>query len=132
MTPMEQVAQFTRAMGQVVAEHEIDPQTALLRQSLVMEEAKEVSSELLRFKVDPVSLTKELADLLYVVYGTAVAFDLPLEAAFDRVHKSNMSKLNADGRPDYRRDGKVKKGPNYQPPDLHDLFEGRKTKPSSS
>ena len=69
------------------------------------------------------ALTKELSDLLYVVYGTALAFGLPLDPAFNRVHESNMSKL-VDGKPLYREDGKVLKGPNYQPPVLDDLFNG--------
>ena len=43
--------------------------------------------------------------------------------AFDRVHQSNMSKLGADGKPIYREDGKVLKGPNYKAPDLSDLLE---------
>jgi predicted HAD superfamily Cof-like phosphohydrolase len=54
----------------------------------------------------------------------AVAFGLPLQVAFTRVHKSNMSKLGADGKPIYRDDGKVLKGPNYAPVDLEDLVEG--------
>ena len=47
--------------------------------------------------------------------------DWDLEQALRRVHKSNMSKLDDDGKPIYREDGKVLKGPNYQPPDLSDL-----------
>ena len=45
-----------------------------------------------------------------------------LDEALDRVHKSNMSKLDEDGKPIYREDGKVLKGPNYKPPNLEDLF----------
>jgi predicted HAD superfamily Cof-like phosphohydrolase len=45
-----------------------------------------------------------------------------LEEAFDRVHASNMSKLGHDGKPVRRQDGKVLKGPNYQPPVLDDLI----------
>ena len=44
-----------------------------------------------------------------------------IEQALRRVHRSNMSKLGEDGKPIYREDGKVLKGPNYQPPDLSDL-----------
>jgi predicted HAD superfamily Cof-like phosphohydrolase len=44
-----------------------------------------------------------------------------IEQALRRVHASNMSKLGEDGKPIYREDGKVLKGPNYQPPDLSDL-----------
>lgn len=89
-----------------------------LRRELVMEEANEV-----RTAESPEELTKELADLLYVVYGFAVTFGLPIDEVFERVHRSNMSKLGDDGKPIYREDGKVLKGPNYQPPDLTDLFE---------
>jgi len=98
------------------------PELALLRQSLILEEAKEASAELLRPQVDKAALTKELADILYVVYGTAITFGLPLDTVFNRVHASNMSKL-VDGKPLYRDDGKVLKGPNYQPPKLDDLFD---------
>ena len=44
------------------------------------------------------------------------------EEALNRVHESNMSKLDEDGKPILRDDGKVLKGPNYKPPDLSDLF----------
>ena len=66
-------------------------------------------------------LLKELADLQYVVSGMSVAFGLPLQQAFVRVHESNMSKLGEDGKPIYREDGKILKGPKYAPPDLEDL-----------
>tara|TARA_Y100001963_G_C6604216_1_gene363977 strand:+ start:387 stop:767 length:381 start_codon:yes stop_codon:yes gene_type:complete len=65
---------------------------------------------------------KELADLVYVCYQYAENQQWFLDEALDRVHKSNMSKLGEDGKPIYRKDGKVLKGPNYQPPDLSDLF----------
>jgi len=47
--------------------------------------------------------------------------DWDIEQALRRVHQSNMSKLGEDGKPIKREDGKVLKGPNYQPPDLSDL-----------
>jgi|TARA_E500000331_G_scaffold158165_1_gene153404 predicted HAD superfamily Cof-like phosphohydrolase len=64
---------------------------------------------------------KELADLVYVCAQYAENMDWDLEQAIRRVHTSNMSKLGADGKPIYREDGKVLKGPNYQPPNLTDL-----------
>ena len=64
---------------------------------------------------------KELADLVYVCYQYAENQGWFLDEALDRVHKSNMSKLGEDGKPIYREDGKVLKGPNYKPPDLSDL-----------
>ena len=63
-----------------------------------------------------------ITDLLYVVVGTAVTFGIPMTAAFERVHMSNLSKLGADGKPVYREDGKVMKGPNFMPPALAGLI----------
>ena len=65
---------------------------------------------------------KEIADLVYVCYQYAENMGWFLDEALDRVHESNMSKLDEDGKPIYREDGKVLKGPNYKPPDLSDLF----------
>ena len=64
---------------------------------------------------------KELADLVYVCFQMAASQDWDLDEAMRRVHKSNMSKLGEDGKPIYRADGKVLKGPNYAPPHLEDL-----------
>ena len=67
---------------------------------------------------------KELADLVYVCFQYAENMEWDLEEALDRVHKSNMSKLGLDGKPIRRSDGKVLKGPNYEPPELNDLING--------
>ncbi len=64
---------------------------------------------------------KELADLVYVCFQYAENMEWDLEEAMHRVHKSNMSKLGLDGTPIRRKDGKILKGPNYQPPSLTDL-----------
>ena len=66
---------------------------------------------------------KELADLVYVCFQMAASQDWDLDEAMRRVHKSNMSKLGEDGKPIYRADGKVLKGPNYAPPNLTDLTD---------
>jgi len=65
---------------------------------------------------------KELCDLVYVCYQFAANEGWDLDEAMDRVHKSNMSKLDENGQPIYREDGKVLKGPNYKPPNLTDLL----------
>ena len=65
---------------------------------------------------------KELCDLVFVCYQFAATYDLDLDEALRRVFESNMSKLDESGKPIYREDGKVLKGPNYQPPDLSQLF----------
>ena len=64
---------------------------------------------------------KELADLVYVCYQYAENMHWFLDEALNRIHESNMSKLGEDGKPIYREDGKVLKGPNYKPPNLSDL-----------
>lgn len=64
---------------------------------------------------------KELADLVFVCYQFAAARGWNLDEAMNRVFESNMSKL-VDGKPLRREDGKVLKGPNYQPPVLDDLI----------
>lgn len=109
--------------------------TKVLRIKLITEEYKEVLNELgysLSHDPDPSNypkgleldkLAKELADLLYVVYGTAAAFGLPIDEVYREVHESNMSKLGEDGKPVYREDGKVLKGPNYRPADVKKLIK---------
>ena len=67
-------------------------------------------------------LLKELSDLVFVCYQFAAAFNLDLDEALRRVYESNMSKLDEQGNVIYRADGKVLKGPNYQPPELNGLF----------
>jgi len=70
---------------------------------------------------DKAHCLKELADLVYVCYQYAENMSWDLDEALNRVHQSNMTKLDEDGDPIYREDGKVLKGPNYKPPNLNDL-----------
>ena len=65
---------------------------------------------------------KELVDLVYVCFQYAENMEWDLEEAYHRIHNSNMSKLGLDGKPIRRTDGKVLKGPKYQPPILNDLI----------
>lgn len=67
---------------------------------------------------DRVAATHELADVVYVAYEIAATYSLPLDAAFAEVHRANMSKLDDEGNPVFRADGKVLKGPNYRPPNV--------------
>ena len=68
-----------------------------------------------------VSLAKEIADNIYVLLGLANACGINIDEVFRRVHISNMSKLDDDGKPIKNEAGKVMKGPNYKPPVLDDL-----------
>lgn len=95
------------------------------QKTLIVEEFKEfldAENQLLKdFKVNAADCLKELADLVYVCFQYAENLGWDLDEALDRVHESNMTKLGADGQPIRREDGKVLKGPNYQPPNLTDL-----------
>ncbi len=114
-TNFDRVKEFNAAMG---VEKSYRYVNRTLRWKLIQEELKELEMELFPFnQCDKKKLAKEIADLLYVVYGCADALDLPIDQVFAEVHKSNMTKL-VDGKPVRREDGKVMKGPNYQPPDL--------------
>lgn len=66
------------------------------------------------------NLIKELSDLQYVVSGFASTFGINLDVAFNRIHQSNLSKLDENGKPVLRDDGKVMKGPNYREPNFED------------
>jgi predicted HAD superfamily Cof-like phosphohydrolase len=96
-----------------------------MQRTLIVEEFKEfleAENQLLTgFVVNATDTLKELADLVYVCYQYAENLDWDLDEALNRVHRSNMSKLGEDGEPVYREDGKVLKGPNYEPPNLSDL-----------
>lgn len=67
---------------------------------------------------DTVEVADALADLVYVIYGMALETGIPLTQVLDEVQRSNLSKLNADGSVLRRADGKVLKGPNFEPPDI--------------
>ncbi len=62
---------------------------------------------------DRVQIAKELADLVYVVVGTAITMGIPFNEVFGALQISNMSKFDSDGKATFRDDGKVLKGPNY-------------------
>lgn len=121
---------------------QIDNNNTILRGTLIKEEMFELFYEmniyldmnldvkkdpnLLKKDVDLTKVAKELADLLYVVYGTAAAYGIPIDNVFREVHRSNMSKLGEDGKPIYREDGKVLKGPNYSPANIEKVFNDGK------
>ena len=91
---------------------------------LIEEESKEFVEAAGECFADPENpdrreeLAKELSDLVFVCYQFAAAFNIDLDKAMRLVFESNMSKLDEQGEPIFRPDGKVLKGPNYQPPDL--------------
>lgn len=132
MTPFEMVREFHAAYGVDApdAPTELRYKRQMLRFALIEEELREYREAIGR----PDNLehaAKELADLLYVVLGTAVEHGLTrFDDIFDEVHRSNMSKLGGDGKPLYREDGKVLKGPNYRPADIGPYLQPNRPVPA--
>lgn len=75
---------------------------------------------------DTVETADALADLIYVIYGMALETGIDLASVLAEVQRSNMSKLGADGKPVYREDGKVLKGPGYFPPNVEAVLRSRR------
>lgn len=97
-------------------EKKIDKDARIIRAHLMCEELSEVLAAL--YKGDKLLLLDGLTDLLYVVYGTAITFGLPLDKAFDEIHKSNMTKAVIKNDPRVRI-----KGDNYVEPNLQRILD---------
>jgi len=113
------VGEFHKAFGlpmRKIPGNDIDHALAQLRVDLLEEEVSEfvAASE----KEDLVGIADALADIVYVVYGTALTYGIDLDSVLREVHRSNMSKLGDDGKPLIRGDGKVLKSERYFPPDI--------------
>lgn len=74
---------------------------------------------------DLVEVADALGDMLYILCGTILEHGMQhkIEEVFEEIQRSNMSKLGADGKPIYREDGKVLKGPNYFKPDIQTIMD---------
>ena len=132
MTLLEQARAFREAFGQETLDNIsrygfVKKKLWDLQLRLIDEEAKELLDAADEVFADPENpgkreeFLKELSDLVFVCYQLAAAFNVDLDGAMERVYQSNMSKLDDNGEPIFRSDGKVLKGPNYIPPDLADL-----------
>ena len=120
----ELAGDFMTAFGQEVLTEPTLPSAHLakLRLELIREEFEELT--VATNAMDIVEIADALTDILYVVYGAGHAFGIDLDECYQEVHRSNMSKLGADGKPIYREDGKILKGPNYFHPNLKDILDG--------
>ena len=74
---------------------------------------------------DLVEVADALGDMLYILCGTIIEHGMQhkIEEVFNEIQRSNMSKLGADGKPIYREDGKVMKGPNYFKPNIAEILD---------
>ena len=129
MNMFQMVKQFHEIFNMEVNNEPTVPSLELfeLRVNLISEELKELYLELEKFDREEglnfEKLSKEMCDLIYVILGMGVSFGLPLDKCFDEVQKSNMSKLDKDGNPIYREDGKVLKSEFYKEPDMGVIWD---------
>ena len=118
MTNFQKVKKFMETFGQEVKSTPSfsSDKINMLRYNLIREELDEFKQAL--DNNDLLEVADALTDILYVTYGAGHAFGINLDACFEEVQNSNMSKLGNDGKPIYSDQGKVMKGPNYFKPDL--------------
>lgn len=119
------VKEFHLAFGLGVSEEkkgDLGEQKNLLRYNLMKEENEEYL-EAVRNN-DTIEIADALGDMLYILCGTILEHGLQhkIEEVFDEIQRSNMSKLGHDGKPIYREDGKVLKGPNYFKPNFEEIL----------
>jgi predicted HAD superfamily Cof-like phosphohydrolase len=115
------VKEFHTAFGLGVNENptgHLGESVNMLRYNLMKEENEEYLEAVMNN--DKIEIADALGDMLYILCGTIISHGLQhkIEEVFDEIQRSNMSKLGQDGKPIYREDGKVMKGPNYFKPDF--------------
>ena len=126
MSNFSKVGIFMKTFGQEVKDNPSFSTDKInnLRIDLIKEELEELT-EAMKNK-DLLEVADALTDILYVAYGAGHAFGIDLDKCFDEVQNSNMSKLDANGKPIYNESGKVMKGPNYYKPNLRKFVEWKK------
>ena len=122
MSMFTDVRAFQRAVGQHIGEKPEFPskEERELRKKLLAEEYTEyVVAE---YNNDFVEVADALADMIYIICGTAVSYGIPLDDIFEEVHASNMAKL-VDGKVLRRADGKIQKPEGWAPPDIERILK---------
>ncbi|MEW2403536.1 hypothetical protein [Streptomyces sp. NPDC046862] len=124
-SPADLVREFHRAFGLDTRSEptEVAPELAAHRGRLLAEEAAEVDEVAVAGPLD--RLAHELADVVYVAYGTALVHGIDLDAVIAEIHRSNMTKLGPDGSVARRADGKVLKGDHYRAPDVSGVLRSQ-------
>ena len=118
MSNFNDVKTFMETYGQEVKAKSEFPGKKIvkLRLDLIKEELNELTDAIKNN--DIVEVADALTDILYVTYGAGHSFGIDLDKCFEEVQRSNMSKLDEDGKPIFNENGKVMKGPNYFKPNL--------------
>ena len=123
---LESVAKFHNSFGidsKEVPTVKISKETIMLRYNLMKEENEEYFEA--ANNKDMIEVADALGDMLYILCGTILSHGMQykISEVFEEIQKSNMSKLGKDGKPIYREDGKVLKGPSYFKPDIKSILE---------
>ena len=123
---LESVAEFHNSFGIDSKEAptvKISEETIMLRYNLMKEENKEYFEA--ANNKDMIEVADALGDMLYILCGTILSHGMQykISEVFEEIQRSNMSKLGKDGKPIYREDGKVLKGPSYSKPDIKSILE---------
>ena len=123
MSNFNDVKTFMNAFGQEVKVKAEFPNEKIvkLRYELIQEELNELKKAMEDKNLKEVA--DALTDILYVTYGAGHAYGIDLDKCFSEVQKSNMSKLDENGKPIYNEKGKVMKGPKYFEPNLKQFIE---------
>ena len=118
MSNFEKVKTFMNTYGQEIKEKCELPNEKIIKLivDLIEEELKELREAI--SNKDLVEIADALTDILYVTYGAGHSFGINLDKCFAEVQRSNMSKLDKNGKPIFNENGKVMKGPNYSEPNL--------------
>jgi predicted HAD superfamily Cof-like phosphohydrolase len=121
---LKAVAEFHRAFNQVDGQwpENLEKDEAVLRHRLMAEENDEYLDACHRNSL--VDIADALGDQMYILCGTILKHGLQhiIEDVFNEIQASNMSKLDKDGKPILREDGKILKGPDYFKPNLEQFF----------
>lgn len=123
---LDHVAKFHNTFGiknELAPIAEVGTDTYLLRYKLMREENEEYLEA--AEKGDLVEIADALGDMMYILCGTILSHGLQhkIEEVFEEIQRSNMSKLDANGKPIYREDGKVLKGESYFKPNIADILK---------
>jgi predicted HAD superfamily Cof-like phosphohydrolase len=123
MSNFNSVKKFMKTFGQEIKNKAEFPNEKIqdLRVSLIEEELSELKEAIKNKDIKEVA--DALTDILYVTYGAGHAFGIDLDKCFDEVQRSNMSKLDENGKPIFDEYGKVLKGPNYFIPNLEKFLK---------
>ena len=142
--PEDLVRQFHEVYGLPIQHDEpnVDRERVHMRMRLIYEEVSELTGAVYGAKArrlleetisslpddgtrDAIETADALADLIYVIYGMALECGISLPAVLREVQASNLSKLDGEGKPIYREDGKVLKGDNFFPPNVKSALKIR-------